>query len=78
MDFIEGLPVSNGKDKILIVVDKLTKYAHFIRMRKSNSVKQITKIFARMSPNYMGFPKSLLVIETPDSKVISGRKFSSI
>jgi len=30
MDFIDGLPMSDGKGKILIVVDKLTKYAHFM------------------------------------------------
>lgn len=34
MDFIEGLPVSNGKDKIFVVVDKLTKYAHFKAIKK--------------------------------------------
>jgi len=44
-DFIEGLPVYDGKDKIIVVTHRLTKYAHFIGMRQLDSEKQIAEIF---------------------------------
>lgn len=33
MDFIQGLPVSNGKSTIFVVVDRFSKYAHFIVLK---------------------------------------------
>ena len=30
MDFITGLPKSKGKNVIMVVVDRITKYANFV------------------------------------------------
>ena len=39
MEFIEGLPTSHGKDKIFFVIDRLTKYAYFISIKKIKTGK---------------------------------------
>jgi transposase InsO family protein len=43
LDFIEGLPKSDGCDSILVVVDRFTKFAHFIPLRHPFSSSQVAK-----------------------------------
>ena len=66
MDFIEGLPISDGKNKILVVVDKLTKYAHFIGVKRTNSTKETAEAFCKNIYKLHGFPK--IIVSDRDAK----------
>ena len=45
MDFIEGLPPSDGHDSILVVVDRLTKMSIFIPTHKTLTSPQLARLF---------------------------------
>ncbi len=66
LDFIEGLPLSEGKNKILVVVDRLTKYPHFIGVRKTDSAKQTAESFCKNIYKLHGFPK--IIVSDRDAK----------
>jgi hypothetical protein len=45
MDFITNLPLANKKDSIFVVVDRLTKMAHFIPCTKTIIGEKTAKLF---------------------------------
>lgn len=45
MDFIEGLSKFEGYIVFLMVVDRLTKFAHFITLKHPYTAAQIAKVF---------------------------------
>jgi hypothetical protein len=45
MDFVEGLPKSQGKDVIMVIVDRFTKYAHFVPLSHPYFVETVAQAF---------------------------------
>ncbi|KAK4384513.1 Transposon Ty3-G Gag-Pol polyprotein [Sesamum angolense] len=60
MDFIEGLPKSEGKDCILVVVDRLTKYAHFIALTHPFSTESVARTFIDSVYKLHGLPVNII------------------
>ena len=60
VDFMEGLSKSKGKDVILVVVDRLTKYTHFIPLSHPYTVKKVADIFMDNIIKLHGPPSSIV------------------
>ncbi|MCO5575432.1 hypothetical protein L7F22_029233 [Adiantum nelumboides] len=70
MDFVTGLPkVSGGFDSIFVVVDKLTKVAHFIPLRTTASATDVAHIFVKEIVRLHGVPAR--IISDRDAKFTS-------
>jgi hypothetical protein len=60
MDFIEGLPKSQGYSVILVVVDRLTKYAHFVAVKHPYTAADIAELFMDNIVKLHGLPHSIV------------------
>ena len=60
MDFITDLPQSHTFDSILVVVDRLTKQAHFIPTHKSLNAPGLAQLFIVNIFKLHGFPSSIV------------------
>jgi hypothetical protein len=61
MDFIVGLPLTPRKhDSIWVIVDRLTKTAHFIPVHTTYSAERYVKIYIDLVVRLHGVPKTIL------------------
>jgi hypothetical protein len=67
MDFIEGLPKSKGFSVIMVIVDRLTKYAHFLPVKHSYTATSIAKLFLDNIVKLHGMPHFIVSDRDPIS-----------
>ncbi|GKC05984.1 putative reverse transcriptase domain-containing protein [Tanacetum coccineum] len=70
MDFITKLPkTSSGYDTIWVIVDRLTKSAHFLPMKETDSMERLTRLYLKEVVSRHGVPVS--IISDRDSRFTS-------
>ena len=65
MDFITGLPKSEAKSVIIVVVDRLTKYAHFCALSHPFKASTISTAFMETIQKLHGNPKIIVSDRDP-------------
>jgi hypothetical protein len=70
MDFVTKLPkTSGGYDAIWVIVDRLTKSTHFIPIKETYSMEQLTRLYVKEIVSKHGAPVS--IISDRDSRFTS-------
>ncbi|GKA45932.1 putative reverse transcriptase domain-containing protein [Tanacetum coccineum] len=70
MDFVTKLPkTANGYDTIWVIVDRLTKSAHFLPIRENDPIEKLMKLYMKEVVTRHGVPVS--IISDRDSRFTS-------
>ena len=65
VDFITKLPLAQGYDSILVVVDRFTKMVHFISTTEKTSTEGLVRLFRDNVWKLHGLPDSIVLDRGP-------------
>ncbi|KAK9070431.1 hypothetical protein SSX86_010833 [Deinandra increscens subsp. villosa] len=65
MDFITRLPPSRGKTDVWVIVDRLSKFAHFIALPRHYTAASLASVFMREIYRLHGLPKTIVSDRDP-------------
>ena len=60
MDFVTGLPKVRGHDSIWVIVDRLTKSAHFLPVGTNYNVEALAELYKKEIMRLHGIPTSIV------------------
>ena len=65
LDFVEGLPKSQLKDVVLVVVDKLTKFVHFVPLSHPYTAAKVAHLYMQHVFKLHGMPATIVSDRDP-------------
>ena len=73
MDFVTGFPKSKrGNDAIFVVIDKLSKVAHFLPIKESITAAQLAELYTSRIVSLHGIPQLISSVVEASSPLSSG------
>ena len=70
MDFVSALPrTTAGNEVVWVIVDRLTKSAHFIPLRVGCTMEKLARLYVKEIVRLHGVPKE--IISDRDSRFVS-------
>ena len=65
LDFIDGLPSSEGYTVVMVVVDRLSKYAHFMPLHHPYTALKVARVFMENVFKLHGLPQTIVSDRDP-------------
>jgi hypothetical protein len=60
MDFVEGLPLSRGRNCVMVIVDKFSKFSHFIPLKHQFTAASVAQVFMQEVYRLHGLPLAIV------------------